>query len=223
MTHASVRERHDLERERLKMRRLLKVGCAMLLLTAFGTASRIEAAPIIFTDRDAFNLAAEPGAPLTITDVTLSTGLIHVTYGNMLPVVFDSEGLMHSNCTPNPLAKTCGSIPFGGGSLGASFTSVEPFVSPIKAVGYEVVGTFELFGRVIHATTPEFIGFVFDEPTTTMPLPQFVYIPDPMQPLPLQAPFNIQNVVVTALPEPATLLMFGSAAAVCLVRRRRRD
>jgi hypothetical protein len=208
---------------RLKMRRLLKVGCAALLLTAFGTTSKIEASPIIFTDRDAFNLAAEPGSPLTITDVVLTTGPIRVTYGNMLTVEFDREGLTHSNCTPNPLARTCGSIPFGGGSLGASFTSVQPFVTPIVAVGYEVVGTFEIFGQVIHAATPEFIGFLFDEPTTTLPLPQFVYTPDPTQTLPLQLPFNVQNVVVTALPEPATFVLFGTAAAACLVRRRRQN
>jgi hypothetical protein len=203
------------------MRRFLEVACALLMLTALGTASKVEAAPIVFTDRDAFNLAAEPGAPLTISDVIFGPAGIQVTYGDMLPVVFDSEGLMQSNCHPNPLSSTCTSIPFGGGLFGAAFTSVQPFLVPITAVGFEVVGTFEFFGQVVQAATPQFYGFMFEGPTTNLPLPGFAYTPDPEGHLPHQLPFNVQNIVVRAVPEPATLLLFGSAAALLLARHRR--
>jgi len=199
----------------------LNLASATVLL-ALGLAPRVEAAPILFTDRDAFELAAHPGAPLSITDVSLvSSGTIRVVYGDLLPVLYDFAGFF-TGCSPNPFVSTCTSITFGAGSLGAVFTSVQPFLSPVMAVGYELIGTFTLFGQVVHTDTPQFVGFVFDAPTTILPLPDYAYVPDPSGgTLPLQQRFSVQNIVVST-PEPATLMLFGVASALCLVGSRRK-
>lgn len=183
------------------------------------------AAPLLFTDRAAFNLIAQPGDPLHITSVDISGGFgnIRVTFGDILPVIYDSEGLFYSNCRPNPLANSCTSFAQGGGIYGSNFSAVLPFLTPVMAVGYEVVGTFGLFGQVIEATTPQFFGFVFDTPTTILPLPQIVALPGTISPgsqLPVQGAFNVQNIVVST-PEPATLTLFGAAAGLLVGRRRR--
>ncbi len=205
------------------MTKRLNLLCASVFLASLALPPRVDAAPILFTDRDAFNLAANPGSPLAITDVTLvNSGTVRVVYGDLLPVLYDFAGFF-TGCTPNPFASTCTSITFGGGSLGAVFTSVAPFLSPVTAAGYEVLGTFTLFGQVVHTDTPQFVGFVFDAPTTILPLPDYAYSPNPPGgTLPSQQRFSVQNIVVST-PEPATLLLLGTAAAFCLTRRRRRS
>ena len=61
------------------MTKRLKLLCASVFLASLALPPRVEAAPILFTDRDAFNLAANPGSPLAITDVTLvNSGTVRV-------------------------------------------------------------------------------------------------------------------------------------------------
>ena len=84
-----------------------------------------------------------------------------------------------------------------------------------------MLGTFTLFGEVVHTDTPQFLGFVFDAPTTTLPLPDYAYGPPVFGgTLPFQETFSVQNIVIST-PEPATLLLLGTAPAF-FVRRRSR-
>ena len=119
------------------MNKYLRPACAFMLLMFLMVmgVGRVQAAPILFTDRDAFNLAANPGQPLHITDVTLvNSGTVRVIYGELLPVLYDFAGNF-TGCTPT-FALTCTSIAFGGGGLGAGFTSVGHFLVPVTAAGY---------------------------------------------------------------------------------------
>lgn len=203
------------------MNKVLRLMSASVLLLAVGMGTRAEASAIVFTDRDAFDLVAHPGSPLTITDVSLvNSGTVRVVYGDLLPVLYDFAGYF-TGCTPT-FVSTCTSITFGGGHLGSVYTSVRPFLSPVTAVGYEVLGTFTLFGEVVHTETPQFLGFVFDIPTTILPLPDYAYGPSPSGgTVPFQQGFSVQNIVIST-PEPATLLLLGTAPAF-FVRRRRRS
>lgn len=65
-----------------------------------------------------------------------------------------------------------------------------------------------MIGQVVHTDTPQFLGFVFDTPTTTLPLPDYAYRPNPFGRGLLQEPFSMQNIVVST-PEPATILLFA--------------
>ena len=45
------------------MTKRLNLLCASVFLASLALPPRVDAAPILFTDRDAFNLAANPGSP----------------------------------------------------------------------------------------------------------------------------------------------------------------
>ena len=114
---------------------------------------------------------------------------------------------------------------FEPSNAGLFVPSVGSFSSPIAAVGYDVMGTFSLFGQTVETTEPLFFGFLFDEPTTGLPLPEAVIVPQQLFPgspitfnLPL--PFNVENIVVRSVPEPATLLLLGIVASALLCCKR---
>jgi hypothetical protein len=97
--------------------------------------SRVDASPIIFADRDAFNLVANPSAPLAISKFEFTGGGDTIsTYGGVLEVVSDLAGIK-PNCAvqnifgPSP---TCTSIGFGGGGFGAGFTFVWLVLRPLS-------------------------------------------------------------------------------------------
>jgi hypothetical protein len=90
----------------------IRFVAALVVLLALGNGTRAEASAILFTDRDAFNLAANPGAPLTITDFSFpDPGTARVVYGGLLPVLYDNAGFV-TGCTPL-FVPTCTSIAFG--------------------------------------------------------------------------------------------------------------
>ena len=75
------------------MNKVLRLMSASVLLLAVGMGTRAEASTILFTDRDAFDLVAQPGPPLAITDVSLrDSGTLRVIYGDVLLVLYDFAG-----------------------------------------------------------------------------------------------------------------------------------
>jgi PEP-CTERM motif-containing protein len=117
-----------------------------------------------------------------------------------------------------------------GDSLGLGFfagqTSFHEFLRPVTAIGFDLVGItpgdpFEAppmsefsfagtnfvlpFGLF---NSPIFFGAIFDTPQSFIPA-QAVGVPGPTLPL----GFVIQNLEVTTVPEPATFLLFGTAAS----------
>jgi hypothetical protein len=163
---------------------------------------RAEASAILFTDRAAFELAAAPNlSPLRVTDADLiAAGQFVYTYGDILPVFVDVVGL---SCCVQTVGDV-GVIPRGGEPYGNSYAGVGQFTTPITAVGYDIWGEFMLNGIAVNATSPIFFGFIFDQPTTYLPLPQVALFPRPGS-VPRQGLYVATNIAVRTVPEPSTI------------------
>jgi hypothetical protein len=191
----------------------------LILLAAFSFPGRLEASPFFFTDRSAFDLAVgayerfdfEDLVPCPVYDPTTKT--CRQTFG-AVNFAFDPAGL-----------PSAGELALGKG--GQSFGT---FLSgPITALGFDIVGGSPgsflkialltsagdpFFTTLSGTAVPAFFGaLITDGAFTGLALSVG---PPASQPI-----VEIDNLAVQSVPEPATLLLFGSAAFV-LVRYRNR-
>jgi hypothetical protein len=175
----------------------LVLSCVLLI----ASAASAHADTTVFTDRAAFERAAYPNITLKVTNVDVrSSGDIRITYSDILTVGYDNRGLLLiSGCYT---VGCVGSIPQGGDPFGNTYVTVGQFATPVYAVGYEVIGQFKLNGINVTATetTPAFFGFVFDQPTTALPLPEIALYPNPPF-IPIQGVYNVTNIRVRTTPE----------------------
>jgi PEP-CTERM motif len=193
----------------------------LLLLTAPAAAG-----PVIFLDRDAYNAAAQPNRSLVFdADVTdcefipmlfacthTFDGLLKVTYdvagiglvGNSLGLgFFSGQGSSHSFLTPvSAIAFDLVAISFSG--PGATFT---PSL-------FSFAGTTFSLPPLTPLDSPLFFGAIFDTPQTQIPA-SVTQVGTGMP-----GGYQIQNLAVTTVPEPGTLLLFGSAVAAAMCSRR---
>ena len=200
--------------------RLRPFFASSIIVLAVIASHRAEASAILFTDRAAFELAAAPNlSPLRVTDVdVIGGGQLLYSYGDILPVFMDIGG-------PAVLLSIgdAGVIPQGGAPFGSGFIGVGQFTTPITAVGYDLLGTFMFNGMPVTTTSPIFFGYIFDQPTTHLPLPEVALFPQPGS-LPRQSFYIASDIAVRTVPEPSTALLFGSAFAFLQgVRYRRRS
>ncbi|HET9568501.1 MAG TPA: PEP-CTERM sorting domain-containing protein, partial [Vicinamibacterales bacterium] len=82
-------------------------------------------------------------------------------------------------------------------------------------VGYDVWGEFMLNGIAVNATSPIFFGFIFDQPTTDLPLPQVALFPRPGS-VPRQGLYVATNIAVRTVPEPSTISLLICGLIVVL-------
>jgi hypothetical protein len=194
--------------------RLRPFFASSIIVLAVIASHRAEASAILFNDRAAFELAAAPNlSPLRVTDADLiAAGQFVYTYGDILPVFIDVAGL---SCCVQTVGEM-GVIPQGGEPFGNGYAGVGQFTTPITAVGYDVWGEFMLNGIAVNATSPMFFGYIFDQPTTYLPLPQVALFPQPGS-LPRQGLYVATNIAVRTVPEPSTMFSFLLGTAVVLV------
>ena len=173
----------------------LSIACLILI----GSVTAARADTFVFTDRAAFQRAAFPNIALRISNFfTQDSGHNFVTYSNILTVVYDFRGLIGVEC----ISIGCeAKIPHGGEPLFNSDVVVGPFSVPVYAISYEIVGRFKLNGINVNATTPAFFGFIFDQPTTALPLPEIALLPNPPG-LPIPGRYFITNIRVRTTPKP---------------------
>jgi len=190
----------------------------------------VEAAPIVFNDRAAFNAAAQPNifddfsAPVQCTIVDT---FCHLTYSG---VTF-SYDVADFPIVPFGPPQSIGSM-----NVGPTFVVGMDF-SPLTALGFDVspLGAFglKLFPRILQPngveifgsftmTQPGFFGLAFDDGSVLTGLGLL-----PNQPA--ETVVAIDNLAAAApaaaavpVPEPATLLLFGAGAAAVLARPRDR-
>ena len=195
--------------------RLRPFVASSIIVLAVIASHKAEASAILFTDRAAFELAAAPNlSPLRVTDADLIAGGQFVyTFGDILPVFIDVVGL---SCCLQTVGDV-GVIPQGGEPFGNGYAGAGQFTTPITAVGYDVLGEFMLNGIAVNATSPIFFGYIFDQPTTYLPLPQVALFPRPGS-LPRQGLYIATNVAVRTVPEPSTMFssLLGTVAVVLL-------
>jgi PEP-CTERM motif-containing protein len=205
---------------RVRVTHLVSRG-AWLVATVIIVASLAKsasAAPLIFLDRDVFDIAAHPQ---TISFDAVAPGdcvfdpsnfTCNHTFDDLLFVSYDIAG-----------------IGLLGDSLGLGFfagqQSFHQFLTPVTAIGFDLVGItpggpggppaaeFSFAGVNFglpygYFNSPIFLGAIFDAPLSAIPA-QAVGVPGPALPL----GFVIQNLEVTTVPEPATFLLFGTAAS----------
>ena len=198
------------------------VASCTVVFAVLASNQTAEGSAILFTDRAAFELAAAPNlSPLRVTDADfIAAGQLVYTYGDILPVFIDVVGL---SCCFQTVGDV-GVIPQGGRQFGHSYAGVGAFTTPITAVGYDLLGTFMFNGMPVTATSPIFFGYIFDQPTTSLPLPGIFCCTPPSFPggLPQQGSYFASNIAVRTVPEPSTALLLGSAFALLQVMRLRR-
>jgi hypothetical protein len=200
------------------MWRQLSVAVVLFLLVS----APLQAAPIIFLDRDTFLQAVQPNRAISFEarpfpcdtfsvesdfcQRTSDDGLLSVTY-DLHDVGFGGDTIF---------------INRGPAGLGAS----HQFLTPVTAIG------FDLGGILLGSPPPTTFNFTFAGTTFALPgtltEPQFfgAILEGPVNGIPADAGhpgarFFISNLVVQTVPEPGTLLLFGTAAAGILGSRRR--
>ena len=208
----------------MKSQKTFTGSILFLIFTAVLTVHAM-AAPLVFTDRAAFNAAVGSTTLITFdTPVTLgSTPTSHHNIegfvGNDLRLFADSSGAFAVNHVP-------GSIVLGG-SNGGVFVNT---INPVIALGLDATprgdsrdnggGPYPGFselniaadGNVFHGldlTTPQFVGFLFDTPTTVRLSGWFSSF------------VAIDNVAIKTVPEPGSLLLLGAGLAGLIGFRRK--
>jgi hypothetical protein len=214
--------------------RQMKIVCACIIaLAVLGT--RAEASAIIFTDRDAFNAAAQPNARVGFDE----PGHVSCDFNAGCPpfLVFD-DGLFRLREDFEVFSSSSTSIVNGQIVLnsltigGFGFSSVGTTV-PSLGIGFDVTpvggpitltviaGTSPFLTFALNA--PQFLGFLFDEPSTQLGWavspPNFCPGLEP-QPGCRTSVAVIDNITLRTVPEPATAILFTAATAVFLARRR---
>jgi hypothetical protein len=203
--------------------RLRDLLLCCLFVGAF--ALRASAAPIFFTDRAAWEAAANPNVLLTFdTFQPLEPGALPHTFGTTYADIFRISGDITG----------AGQV-YNGGPGGLQLIANTGFgagtTAPVWAFGVDVTplmcgncvtpeATFTVGPvRMENVTAPQFIGIVFDTPTVVSVAPGIV------RGLPggLLSPSQIfvDNVAVTTVPEPATLLLLSMGLCVTGYSRNR--
>jgi hypothetical protein len=210
----------------------LRASCRALsvVVVSLVMADSLEASPVLFPDRATFTNVAQPNRTLPLQGLSVSNcdfvfpgPFCHATFDNLLFVNYDFAGIGLFN---------------DGVGIDWVFglSAAHSFLTPVTAIGFDLVRILpagfaqgppsaDFFGFSFAGTQfaiplgsdPIFFGAIFDTPQTTIPahvVPGGVSGP--------QDGFVITNLAVRTVPEPATLALFGAAAALLLGARRRR-
>jgi hypothetical protein len=214
------------------MTKYLQIACSTALICIMGNPAKVAAATITFTDRDAFNAAV--GSTLRVGLDEPGNARCDFAEGCPVDAVFD-DGLFRFSGDfldfPGVNFQT-GVLPYV--SIGAFSPSISGTIVPSWAVGFDIipaggpVRVSMFFGSSLSSTfviDPQFLGFLFDEPITSLgwsltpPIQCSTGTPGTSS---CQRTIAIvDNIVLRTVPEPATVLLFGAATMLLSAGRRR--
>jgi PEP-CTERM motif-containing protein len=192
----------------------LPVAALLIVSSARGT----EAAPIVFTDRVAFDAAAGPNILVTFDTVEPNRWAPQLCFFIAISCDYIVDGVLHVeslsftdnhalvvgsalNLTPEAIA----SVDVGGPITAFGFNALPAQVSPEGQifVDWIVNGVRESASTHVGDSTT-FFGLLFPDPVSGVRLGAIPTAP------PLFARFaSIDNVAITSVPEPSTALLLG--------------
>jgi hypothetical protein len=207
----------------MRLRRLLFVAALTL-----GIASHAAAAAIVYTDRAAWEAAANPDVLLTFDTfqpLTRTTAYDSSTvYEDILSVGGDmtGAGMVYQHEGALQLIAYTG---FGAGTV-APVLALGVDITPLECISNwgdacSTIATLRVGNNFFTLTTPMFIGLFFDTPTVAV-VDGLSYVPD-ANGRAGRSRALIDNVAIrtVAVPEPSSLLLL-SAGVVALCGRTRR-
>jgi hypothetical protein len=183
---------------------------AVVVLFLLSVAARAQAAPVLFTDRGAFDTAVGGGSSLVTFDnpdvVFVGEEFrFSVTYDDLVQFWFDISGL--GTVDDNLM-------------LGANYqTGWGNVLEPVYAFGFDVIREspdvrLYMQDQEFTPSAPQFLGFVSDVPFDAN-IYWTAYLGE-------GTPTSIDNLrIKTAVPEPSTLLLGALGCAALGLRRRR--
>ena len=182
---------------------------AALVLLVVGSNARTEAAPILFTDRDAFNRVVGASTLITFDEpeacsINPQNLTCTVTYDDLVTFVFDAVGGV--GVRPDH-------ITMGRSGLAATGRVLQP----VTAFGFDVIsvgqGLVPFGGQWFQLNGPQFLGIVSDTPF----MAQIGYTG-----LGFTAPYSIDNMAIRTVPEPTTVLLTALGCLAAGLHRKRR-
>lgn len=179
----------------------------VIIAAALLTTSAL-AAPIIFTDRTAFDTAVG-GTTLLTFDSPVSWTINGCcgggTVDNLLKFDADYVDIFGVNTIPGSLC-SCYTI------LTGVFVST---IDPVLAFGVDITplvpnATININGLTFMLSRPQFLGFLYSDPSSFIMFPEHTFVNGFVE----RSTFAIDNVAIKSAPEPSPLLLLACGLAV---------
>lgn len=190
----------------------------LIIFTAVET-SLAMALPIIFTDRAAFD-ATVGGTSLITFDPVPTFDCMRRSDGSIITCDFFDikvDGLLRLTGDReafNPSGSLAGAPPGSLCSCNQTFSMGIGTIDPVLAFGFDITPVpaanipISIAGLGFQLSQPQFLGFLFAEPTVVGISPGLYLNPNPSIGLGWST-FAIDNVAIKTVPEPSTLLFLG--------------
>ena len=231
----------------------MRIRFALLAITVAAALvpDRVQASPIVFTDRTEFNAFAQTNLLITFDSLTYrdwsttfefppGSGNFPIGQSYCFPaidctVLVDGALRVWNPGDQFPPSPTGGELRIPGLPISDAFLGLEDG-SRIGSIGFDVSPTSEAVLTVTYGDfgppfgpppgvvsgqvtflAPSFVGLLFSSPVDNVRIGVLPLSGNVVQG-PLQSAI-VDNIAITSVPEPSTLLLFGSGIAVVQFRR----
>ena len=188
--------------------RLIASGCLLF-------ASIAEASPITYSDRDAFKLVLKD---VVVYDFSGVEPVFDSTFLNW-DLIYPGMTAHVDASDPRPASAITGTLEVQQHAVTLEF-DIARFAFGFDVIEFTNPFTVSAAGHNFTVGGPGFWGVIFDKGMTSDRVSLLPWSPEPPTHETVGAPVTIDNLTTTRVPEPSTLVLFGTACACTALRRR---